>query len=173
MRALSSAPVDFEIAHAFPHDVEEVASAILDEDYQHSLSDVESLKYRELLAQEERNDGTVLRRVRCVLDIQITGMAKTFVGDGEPAWIEEAVWYPDRSQWEWVVQPEMAEQLLDAKGYVSLTGTSGKTERIVHGEVKVGVPLYGGKVEGWIVDGLEHAYAEEAERLRSWLDNTS
>ena len=36
--------------------------------------------------------------------------------------------------------------------------------------VKVKVPLYGGKVEGWIVDGLEHAYAEEAERLQAWLD---
>ena len=163
--------MDFEIAHSFPHNVDEVAAAILDEKYQASLADVESLREREVLLQEERGDGTVLRRVRCVLDIEITGAAKTFVGSGEPAWIEESVWYPDRSQWEWVVKPEVAENLLNAKGYVSLKGEGDVTERIVHGDVKVSVPLYGGKVEGWIVDGLEHAYKEEAERLQAWLDN--
>ena len=162
--------MDFEISHSFGHGVDEVAAAILDEGYQESLSDVESLKEREILSQEERDDGIILRRVRCVLDIHITGAAKTFIGSGEPAWVEESIWYPDRNQWEWVVKPEVAEGLLDARGYISLKGDAGKTERVVHGDVKVKVPLYGGKVEGWIVDGLEHAYAEEAERLHAWLD---
>ena len=162
--------MDFEISHSFAHDVDEVAAAILDEGYQQSLSDIESLKAREVLSQEEGRGGTVLRRVRCVLDIHITGAAKSFIGSGEPAWVEESIWYPDRSQWEWVVKPEVAENLLKAQGYISLKGDAGKTERIVHGDVKVSVPLYGGKVEGWIVDGLEHAYAEEAERLQAWLD---
>ena len=161
--------MDFEITHSFPHGIDEVADAILDERYQASLANVESLKEREVLSQEEHKDGTVIRRVRCVLDVQITGAAKTFIGSGEPAWIEESTWHPDRNQWEWVVKPEVAENLLDANGYISLRGDSNKTERVVHGDVKVSVPLYGGKVEGWIVDGLEHAYAEEAERLQAWL----
>ena len=160
----------FEISHAFPYALDEVAAALLDEDYQRSLSDIESLKTRELLSQEERGDGIVVRRVRCVLDLHITGMAKSFIGDGEPAWVEESVWHPDRNQWEWIVHPEIGDNLLKAKGYISLKDGSDKTERIVHGDVKVSVPLYGGKVEGWIVDGLEHAYSEEAERLQSWLD---
>ena len=162
--------MDFEISHSFPHHVDDVAAAILDEGYQESLSDVESLKSRELVSQEERDDGTVVRTVRCVLDLHITGMAKSMIGDGEPAWLEVSTWYPDRNQWEWTVDPEVGEHLLHAEGYVSLTGDGGKTERVVHGSVKVKVPLYGGKVEGWIVDGLEHAYAEEAERLQAWLD---
>lgn len=162
--------VDFEISHSFTHDVDEVAAAILDEGYQQSLSDIESLKEREVLSQEQRADGTVLRRVRCVLDIQITGTARSFIGSGEPAWVEESIWYPDRGRWEWVVKPEVAANLLKANGHISLTGNSGTTERIVRGDVKVSVPLYGGKVEGWIVDGLDHAYGEEAERLQAWLD---
>ena len=169
MGSLGCGAVDFEIAHAFPHSLDEVAAAILDEDYQQSLADIESLKSREVLSQEERPDGTVVRRVRCVLDLHITGMAKSLIGDGEPAWVEESTWYPDRNQWEWVVQPEIADHLLKANGYISLRGDGDKTERVVHGDVKVSVPLYGGKVEGRIVDGLEHAYAEEAERLQTWL----
>lgn len=162
--------MDFEISHAFPHDIDQVAAAILDEGYQASLSDVESLKSREVISQEARPDGSVVRRVRCVLDLHVGGPAKSFIGDGEPAWIEEAVWHPDRKQWQWVVKPEVAEHLLDAEGYISLTDSNGKTERVVHGRVKVSVPLYGGRVEGWIVEGLEHAYSEEAERLQAWLD---
>jgi hypothetical protein len=161
--------VRFEVVHSFPYDPDTVADAILDEDYQHSLEDVESVEHRELLSQEERPDGTVVRRTRCVLDLHITGMAKSFVGDGDPAWVEEATWHPERMEWTWVVIPEVAEGLLDAKGTIALRGNGNGTERVIEGDVKVKVPLYGGKVEGWIVAGIEQAYAEEAERLEEWL----
>ena len=84
----------FTVTHSFAEPPDAVAEAILDEDYQHSLEDVESVETRELLSQEERRDGTVVRRTRCVLDLQITGVAKSFIGDGDPAWVEEAVWDP-------------------------------------------------------------------------------
>ena len=164
--------MDFEISHSFSHDADAVAAAILDEDYQLSLADFESLKERELLTQEERADGTVFRRTRCVLDIDITGAARGLIGEGDPAWVEEATWYPDRSEWKWVIQPEIAQHLLEAKGEILIWGDGDKATRVVEGHVKVKVPLYGGKVEGWIVDGLEHAYAEEAERLQAWLDRS-
>ena len=165
--------MNFEISHSFPFGADSVASAILDEGYQSSLADVKSLKAREVLSQDEHSDGTVLRKVRCVLDIHISGAARGFIGDGDPAWVEEATWHPDRSEWKWVVVPELADHLLEAEGTIRINGDGDKTTRVVEGFVKVKVPLYGGKVEGWIVDGLEHAYAEEAERLQAWLDRNS
>jgi hypothetical protein len=160
----------FTVSHSFPYSPEAVADAILDEDYQHSLEDVESVEHRELLSQEEGPDGTVVRRTRCVLDIQITGVAKSFIGDGDPAWVEEATWHPDRMEWTWVVIPEIGEGLLDAKGTIALREDGNGTERVIEGDVKVRVPLYGGKVEGWIVDGIEQGYSEEADRLAEWLE---
>jgi hypothetical protein len=162
----------FTVTHSFPQAPDAVAEAILDEDYQHSLENVESVETRELLSQEERPDGTVVRRTRCVLDLQITGVAKSFIGDGDPAWVEEAVWHPDRMEWTWVVIPEVAEGLLDAKGTIAIRTDGNGTERVIQGDVKVKVPLYGGKVEGWIVDGIEQGYAEEAERLEEWLNRS-
>ena len=162
--------MDFEISHSFSHNAAAVAAAILDEGYQRSLADVESLKERELLTQEERADGTVVRRTRCVLDINITGAARGFIGEGDPAWVEEATWFPDRSAWKWVIRPEIAQHLLEANGDILISGNGDKATRVVEGHVKVKVPIYGGRVEGWIVDGLEHAYKEEAERLQAWLD---
>ncbi|MGH2807963.1 MAG: DUF2505 domain-containing protein [Actinomycetota bacterium] len=159
----------FEVVHTFAYDPDKVADAILDEDYQHSLEDVESVEHRELLSQEERPDGTVVRRTRCVLDIHITGVAKSFIGDGDPAWVEEATWHPQRMEWAWIVIPEIGVGLLDAKGTIALRANGNGTARVIEGDVKVRVPLYGGKVEGWIVDGIEQGYAEEAERLEEWL----
>ncbi len=159
----------FQVTHTFPYDPESVADAILDLDYQHSLKDLESLRSRELLSQEERSNGTIVRRTRCVLDLQVSGMAKSFIGDGDPAWVEEATWDPEDRRWRWVVIPEVAKEMLDAKGTIELTPRDDATDRTIEGEVKVKVPIYGSKVEGWIVDGIEHAYAEEAERLEAWL----
>jgi hypothetical protein len=161
--------VDFEITHAFAADLDDVADAILDEDYQRSLNDVGPLAERRLLDQSSGSDGTIVRRVRCVLDLEIRGPAKRFIGDSDPAWVEEATWRPEHDRWDWIIQPEAAEDLLDASGRIVLTESDGKTTRTVTGRVKVNVPLYGSKVERWIVDGLTDAYDEEADRLRAWL----
>jgi hypothetical protein len=163
--------VDFEIAHAFNTSVDELAETILDEAFQHSLDDIGSLEKRHLLTQQEQPDGTILRRTRCVLDIELNEIARRLVGKGEPAWVEEAIWYPDRMEWTWTIEPEMAAHMLSASGTITIEGDDDQSERIVNGVVKVsGVPLYGGKVEGWIVNGIESAYDEEAVRLAEWLE---
>jgi hypothetical protein len=161
--------VDFEITHLIAAPAETVAEALLDEEYQHSLHDIGALHERELLSQEDKGK-TVVRRVRCVLDLELNSTVRRLVGDGDPAWIEESTWHPDEMRWEWDIHPEIGGELLSAKGTVVLEQEDGKTARHVRGHVKVRVPLYGGKVEGWIVDGLEAAYAEEADRLTEWIE---
>ena len=162
--------MDFEISHEFDASSDEVAEALLDEGFQDSLHDLGSLEVREVLDQQERKDGTVLRRTRCVLDVQITGAAQKFLGDQRPAWVEEAVWDPAQMSWSWTIVPEIAAELLDARGTISIDDDGEAATRTVAGSVKVKVPLYGSKVEGWIVDGIEAAYEEEADRLAEWLE---
>ena len=162
--------MDFEISHEFDASADAVAEALLDEAFQDSLQDLGALETREVLDQQERRDGTVLRRTRCVLDVDVTGTAKKFLGDQKPAWIEEAVWDPDRFSWSWKILPEIAGELLDATGTISIEDDGEAAIRTVAGVVKVKVPLYGSKVEGWIVNGIEAAYEEEADRLAEWLE---
>jgi hypothetical protein len=161
--------VDFEISHAFPASPAELAAVLLDAAFQDSLAEVSNaLSAREVLSQEERDDGTVVRRVRCVLGIDL-GAAKTFIGDGEPAWVEEALWNPAAMTWTWVIDPEVGGQLLSASGTVVLSGDTTESSRTVRGEVRVKVPIYGGRVEQLIVDHLTRAYDEEALRIERWL----
>jgi hypothetical protein len=163
-------PVDFEFTHEIPAPLPDVSNALLDEAYQRSLADLSSLADRELLEQEETGGGSVHRRVRCVLEIQLNSTARRFIGDGDPAWIEDARWDPETQTWSWTIEPEVGGGLLEARGEISLEDASDHTtRRHVTGIVKVSVPLYGGKVENIIVGGLERAYDEEAQRLTEWV----
>ena len=165
--------MDFELEHLFAVDVSTLSATVLDEDFQASLHDIGALERRELLSQEGRAGGVVIRRVRCVLGIDISGAARRFIGDGDPAWVEEAIWDPATSVWTWKIHPEVASHLLHAEGVIELEGRGEHSARRVAGRVKVSVPFYGGKVEGFIVQGIERAYDEEAARLASWLDQRS
>ncbi len=162
--------MNFEITHSFAAAPHEVAAALLDEGFQASLGDVGSLAERQVLLQEERRDGTVLRRIRCVLDLEVSGPARRFLGEAKPSWIEEAVWDPSSSRWNWTIHPEVAAELMTAHGQINVAGDDRGAARTVSGSVKVKVPLYGSKVERWIVNGIEAAYDEEAERLTEWLE---
>ena len=159
--------MDFAFEHWFEAPPEAVAGAILDLDYQRSL-EIDVLAGRQVLDQEERAGGKVRRRVRCVLGVDL-GAARRFIGDSDPAWIEEAIWDPATRRWDWTIVPEVAKDLLTASGYIEIDGSEDEAVRIVSGNVNVRVPLYGGKVETVIVRGLESAYAQEAERLTEWL----
>jgi hypothetical protein len=164
--------VDFRITHNFAADPSTVAAVILDEDYQASLDGLGPLSERKVLEQESLPDGTVRRRVRCVLDIEVSGVARKFIGDADPAWIEHAVWDPKKQRWEWTIEPLVAEDLLKASGHIELAPGDGGTVRTVVGDVKVRVPLVGGRVEERIVEGLERAYDEEANALSRQLERS-
>jgi hypothetical protein len=161
--------MDFDIAHRLTAHPSEVAGALLDEGFQNSLSDLGALAERKVLSQTEEGGGRVRRETRCVLGIDI-GAAGRFLGGADPAWIEEATWHPDGSRWEWVIKPEVAADILQASGTTVIEPDGDGAVRRVTGSVQVRVPLYGGRVEGWIVQGLEESYAEEARRLEEWLD---
>lgn len=160
--------VRFEVVHHFDAPAEEVARALLDKDFQASLGDVGRLAERVVLDQEEDGDK-VVRRTRCVLDIDVGGPAKAFIGDADPAWIEVATWDPAEMTWSWVVEPEVAAELLEAHGHTTIEDNGDGASRRVTGEVKVRVPLYGGRVENKIAEELESSYDEEARRLEEWL----
>lgn len=161
----------FEVSHSFVADPERVAAALLDPDFQASLKSVGSLKDREVLAQETTADGRVARRVRSVLELELSGMAGRLLGDADPAWVQVETWDATTQTWTWHIEPEVHDDLLSAQGTTVISGDAEKTTRTVAGEVKVHVPLYGGKVEGWIVRGITEAYDEEAARLASWLES--
>ncbi len=159
----------FEVSHSFPFGPDEVAAALLDPAFQASLDTIGPLKERRVLSQEATLDGRVERRVRCVLELKLSGVAANLLGEADPAWIQAETWEADSRTWTWHIEPEVHGDLLSARGTTVIAGDAEKATRTVVGDLGVHVPLYGGKVEGWIVKGISEAYDEEAARLEEWL----
>jgi Protein of unknown function (DUF2505) len=164
--------MEFEIRHQFNHGRELVARTILDPQYQASLSRLGPLKSRTLLSQEGQG-STVVRRIRCVLDVNFVGAAKSVIGPSDPSWVEESTWFPEEMTWRWRIVPDIAASLLSAGGTMKLSEDRRGATRVVAGEVRVHVPFVGEKVERSIVEGVTSVYNEEAERLTQWLANIS
>lgn len=160
----------FEISHDFAAAPRDVAEVMLDPAFQETLSDIGDLHDRHVLDRTEAPDGSIVRNVRCILALHVSGMARSMLGDSDPAWVQEERWDATLTHCEWTIHPEVAADLLTASGSIDIEGDTDKATRSVTGEVKVRVPLYGGKVEGWIVDGVTRAYDEEAERVAAWLE---
>ncbi|MCA1841390.1 MAG: DUF2505 family protein [Actinomycetota bacterium] len=161
--------MDFEFEHRIEAELDQVVETMLDLDFQASLSPIGRLRDRTVLDQVEKDGGQVVRRTRCVLDMDFGGMAKKFLGDADPAWVETAVWHPDESTWKWSVEPEVAKELLSADGVVELGEDGNRCGRTVRGRVQLRVPIYGSRIEPHIVQGLKDAYDEEVERIEKWL----
>ena len=159
----------FELSHSFAAPPEQVAAALFEPAFQDSLKSVGGLRDRTVLSQEPQ-DGGLVRRVRCVLDIEISGMARSMLGEADPAWVQVERWDGSRTHCDWMIEPEVAAELLTASGTIDIGSSSDGSSRSVTGDVKVRVPLYGGKVEGWIVDGVTKAYEEEARQIAAWLE---
>jgi hypothetical protein len=160
----------FEVSHPFDASPDDVARAMLEPAFQDEITDIGHLHDREVLALEDLAGGGYKRSVRCVLALEVSGIARSMLGDSDPAWVQEENWNEELTHCEWTIHPEVAADLLSASGTIDIEGSDGKATRTVTGEVKVRVPLYGGKVEGWIVNGVSEAYDEEAQRLTAWLE---
>lgn len=164
------ASMRFDLSHTFEAAPGQVSEAMLDPAFQDGLTDIGDLHDRKVLSIDPTDDGGLIRKTRCVLALEISGMARSMLGDSDPAWVQEERWDAARTRCAWVIHPEVAADLLSASGTIEISGGGGKATRTVTGEVKVRVPLYGGKVEGWVVAGVSRAYDEEAERLTAWLE---
>ena len=160
----------FELSHPFDAEPDDVLAGLFHPDFQDKIRTIGNIHDRTVLSHDEGPAGEVVRRVRYVLALDVSGMARTILGDADPAWVQEERWDVTATTCEWSIHPEVAAELLTAAGTITIEGSNGKSTRHVRGEVRVRVPLYGGKVEGWIVDGVTRAYDEEAARLSDWLE---
>lgn len=161
--------VDFDFEHRIDAALDDVVSTLLDPDFQASLTPIGRLRERRVLEQTDEPGGRVVRRTRCVLGMDFGGMAKKFLGNADPAWVETAEWDPADSTWTWTIDPEVAKELLTADGTIELSEDGDACVRHVRGRVELHVPLYGSRIEPHIVEGLKEAYDEEVERIEKWL----
>jgi hypothetical protein len=148
--------------------VDEVIEIYLDEAFWSGLDALSRTGTPEVLGVARSGDRAVVR-LRYSLDVELPGEAARFIDTGEVTWVEETTWDLPLRRATVRFLPAQGGGLLRASASATMEGARDSAIRRVTGELRVRIPLVGGRVERAIVDGIgEHLDAEAAavaERL--------
>lgn len=153
--------MEFTVTQRFDAAPDAVVALYSDPDFFCSLPPTERLATPELVA-SERTDTTVILRLRHRLTAELPSMVTRFVDPDKLTWVEVTTLDLTTRRSTSEMLPDEYPDLLRASAAAAFdTGGSG-TLRVVRGRVEVPVPIFGSKVEGAIVEGLEtYLRAEE------------
>ena len=158
----------FRIEQRIPAPLTDVEAALLDRDFLAASSDLPKLSAPELL--EQRRDGDrAHQRIRYRFTAQLSSTVTRVVDPDKLTWVDDASYDLTAHTSHHRILPDNYADRLQASYDVALEALGDSTRRVATGELKVRVPLVGGRVERAIVDGLEEHAAAEAERLGRWI----
>ena len=146
-----------------------------DPDFFAELRDLPGIEAPVLLERREQ-PGSVALDVRYVFSGNLPSVARRVLGRGELAWVQRSTVDLERHRTDFTIVPEAHADLLTCTGVYLLrpvpspaAGGDEATARTIRGELRVRVPVLGGRAERAIVGGLVERLDAEAEALRSWL----
>jgi hypothetical protein len=161
--------VRFVIEQRFGFPPADVQAAVLDPAYLARLAELPNLGRPELLDQQHRGE-LVTQRVRYAFVGDLNSAVRKVVDPDRLTWVEVSNVDVARQTTSFTIEPDHYASMLTASGRIHITpdGDSGSL-RLAEGDLRVRVPLVGGKVERAIVSGLQEHGAAEEDALAAWL----
>jgi Protein of unknown function (DUF2505) len=145
-----------------------VEAALLDRDFIASTSVLPKLGAPEVV--ELTRDGDRARsRIRYHFTAPLSAAVTRVVDPNKLSWIDEAAYDLVAHRARHRIVPDNYADRLEASYDMTLTARGDATRRQVAGELKVHIPLVGGRVERAIVDGITEHADEEAKLLSTWI----
>lgn len=153
--------MEFTVTQRFGADPAEVVALYCDPEFFCALPPTERLATPELVG-SDADGAIVILRLRHRLTAELPSMVTRFVDPDKLTWVEvtslDTVTRRSTSE----LVPDEYPDLLRASASASFEPDGTGTVREVRGRVEVPVPIFGAKVEGAIVEGLEaYLHAEQ------------
>ena len=161
----------FRIEQRLAAPTERVETVLLDGDWYRAVHASEAVWAPELLEVEDEGGPVVGLRVRYRFRGRLNAAAARVLDPARLSWVEVSTLDRGSHTIDLRFEPDSYADKLRFTGSIVLRPEGATTVRQLDGDVKVRVPLVGGKVEGAIVSGLrEHAAVEEAVFARYVAD---
>ena len=158
----------FRLEQRFAADLTEVETALLDPAFLAQLATLPKLGRPTLLDQHAEGD-VIRQKIRYAFVGELSSAVRAVVDPDRLTWVEDSTIDRRRHHTDFKIIPDHYAGLLRADGTFQLEATSSTCRRVAEGDVHVGVPLVGRKVEAAIISGLaEHAEAETVV-MHEWL----
>jgi hypothetical protein len=158
----------FTVRQQIPARLSDVLNLYGDAGFFTSLPPTGRLATPELVGRDTQGALVVLR-LRHRLTADLPSMVSRFVDPARLTWVETTELDTALASSTSTLQPDEYPDLLRASAQAAFSETDGVTTRTVTGSVQVPVPIFGGKVEGAIVEGLEEYLLAEAAAAARFL----
>jgi hypothetical protein len=122
----------------------------------------------ERLSVEER-DGKRLVRSRVTLARELPAAAQKVMGSRHLVYVLEERIDDANQTVQWRVLVDKVSDKVKAEGIFKLLPAAGGCERVIQGDVTVGVPIIGRSIEAGIAAELEKSYEATAKFAEKWL----
>ncbi len=146
----------------------DVLAVYLDDGFWSSLDHLSATSAPEVL-EVSRSAARAVVRLRYRLSVTLPAEASRFIDPDDVAWVEETTW--DLAARTAAVRflPDQAASLMKASAEATLFAEGAETLRQVKGDLRVRIPLLGGRVERVVVEGIGDHLEEEADAVAAAL----
>ena len=160
----------FRIEQHFDAPLARVEATYVDPAFIERLGTLPKLGRPSLL--EQSSDGhRVRQRVDYAFTGHLSGAVRRVVDPDRLTWTEETTLDRTTHRTEWRIVPHHYAQLLRCAGWFQLEERpGGGCRRVAEADIRVSVPLVGGKVEQALVSGLREHAALEERVVAEWLE---
>lgn len=160
--------MNFRIEQRITAPLTAVEAALLDREFIAATAKLPKLGEPDLLEQQ-RDGDRVHQRVRYRFTAELLSAVTRVIDPAKLTWVDDARYDLTSHTSRHRIVPDNYADRLEASYDVALESLGDSTRRLVTGELKVHVPLVGGRVERVIVDGIEEHATAEAELLGHWV----
>ena len=160
--------MDFQLDQRFTADPIAVATALIDPGLLERMTDLPNVGGAQVLSTARTGD-LVRQEVRYRFEAQLSGAVRKFVDPSQLTWVEVAEHDLARGESRFLIRPDHYADLLEGRYAARVVAAGPTTDRTVRGQLKVKVPLLGGKVEHAIVDGLRDIAAAQQGLVQEFI----
>lgn len=159
--------MQFLFSHEFDTTPEGFWAVFWDEEYNKALYQALAIRSRTVL-KDEQSGGVRRRSQRLEPSVPVPGWASSVLKD--LSYTEHDTFHPERSSMDVQIEPVLGKDRFQMSGVFSVTPSgNGRCRRDFKGEVKISVPLLGGKLEKLMMEQLREAYDQAAAVTRDFI----
>ncbi len=155
----------FEVTQHYEAAPEAVMALFADPAYYEGMGAMAPLSAPDLVAQDT-DDGVSRLQLRYRYEGDLPSGASRFISSDKLTWVQDSRIDPGAGTERIKIVPDHYPDRLEALISADYVEADGGTDRQIHGELHVHVPLVGGRVEHAIVDGLrDHLESQAAAAI--------
>ena len=158
----------FSLEHVFDAPIGVVEQASNSDEFLALVSDLPNVGERKVTELTTNDDGTMHRVTRYTLGSQLPAPVVAVLGQ-TASWDEIADFDPSTHAWTFTIKPNVLAGRFECNGSYRFEPSGERTTRRVDVDVKVSVPLVGGRVEKEIRKGLVDTMEAEAAALSDFI----